>query len=83
MPLSAEMMLYEKRLYQPKSIEQLAERVSNVLDEYRMRHTMLTVREAVGLAQYHGLSTEKARLAALLHDCAKKPFDMPKKWVMR
>ena len=71
MPLSAEMLLYEKRLYQPKSIEQLAERVSNVLDEYRMRHTMLTVREAVGLAQYHGLSTEKARLAALLHDCAK------------
>lgn len=70
-PLSAEMLLYEKRLYQPKSIEQLAERVSNVLDEYRMRHTMLTVREAVGLAQYHGLSTEKARLAALLHDCAK------------
>ena len=83
-PLSAEMLLYEKRLYQPKSIEQLAERVSNVLDEYRMRHTMLTVREAVGLAQYHGLSTEKARLAALLQSLGvKRPFDMPKKWVMR
>lgn len=86
-PLSAEMLLYEKRLYQPKSIEQLAERVSNVLDEYRMRHTMLTVREAVGLAQYHGLSTEKARLAALLHDCAKlgreETVRYAEKWVMR
>ncbi len=71
-PLSAEMLLFTKSAcISPKSIEQLAERVSNVLDEYRMRHTMLTVREAVGLAQYHGLSTEKARLAALLHDCAK------------
>lgn len=71
MPLPAEMLLYEKRLYQPKEIERLAQRVAGVLDEYRMRHTMLTVREAVGLAKFHGLSTEKARLAALLHDCAK------------
>lgn len=48
---------------------------------------MLTVREAVGLAQYHGLSTEKARLAALCTTAqslgVKRPFDMPKKWVMR
>lgn len=86
-PLSAEMLLYEKRLYQPKSIEQLAERVSNVLDEYRMRHTMLTVREAVGLAQYHGFQQKKRGLRLFCTTAqslgVKRPFDMPKKWVMR
>jgi predicted HD superfamily hydrolase involved in NAD metabolism len=37
----------------------------------RLKHTLGTVKTAESLAARHGVSEEKARLAALLHDAAK------------
>lgn len=70
-PFGAEMCIYENLLYMPEDIKQIASRLASVLDTYRMRHTMLTVREAVGLASCYGIDGRKARLAAILHDCVK------------
>ena len=39
--------------------------------EHRFNHTMGVVKEAVRLAPKFGVDEEKARVAALLHDCAK------------
>ncbi|MBR5869027.1 MAG: bis(5'-nucleosyl)-tetraphosphatase (symmetrical) YqeK [Clostridia bacterium] len=44
------------------------------LSEYRMNHILGVVEEAALLAEIHGEDPEKARLAALLHDCTKE-FD--------
>ncbi|MEI7905085.1 MAG: bis(5'-nucleosyl)-tetraphosphatase (symmetrical) YqeK [Candidatus Firestonebacteria bacterium] len=37
----------------------------------KYRHTLRTARTAVRLAKLHGVNAGKARLAGLLHDCAK------------
>lgn len=71
LPLPAELILYENALYVPDDIKFIFEKLKTVLDEYRLRHTLLTVREAIGLAYRHGVDTKKARLAAILHDCVK------------
>ena len=42
------------------------------LSEYRMNHILGVVEEAEVLAGIHGEEPEKARLAALLHDCTKE-----------
>ena len=53
---------------------QLESRLSNK----RFRHTLGTVIEAEKLAKHYGVDENKARLAALLHDCAKE-FSADKK----
>jgi len=45
--------------------------LENKLSEKRFKHTLGVVETAVRLAKKYGIDTEKARLAALLHDCAK------------
>lgn len=51
-----------------KSIE---EKLKNTLDEERYRHTLGVSYTAAALAMAHGEDVQKARLAGLLHDCAK------------
>lgn len=45
--------------------------LKKMLKEDRYIHTLATQREAVKLAKHYEYDTEKASLAALLHDCAK------------
>jgi nicotinate-nucleotide adenylyltransferase len=46
--------------------------LQRILSEKRYRHTMGVIIEAEKLAAHYGESIEKARWAALLHDCAKE-----------
>ena len=54
-----------------KTIE---ETLRGELSEYRMNHILGVVEEAEILAEIHGEDPQKARYAALLHDCTKE-FD--------
>ena len=71
LPEGAERYLYENGLYLPADVRIKQEKLRAALNEERYAHTMGTVRAAVLLAQRYGAEGEKARLAALLHDCAK------------
>lgn len=57
-------------LYSEKT-ENIHNQLKEQLKPKRFRHTMGVVDTAVLLAQKWGCNLEKARLAALLHDCAK------------
>ena len=46
------------------------------LKHKRIPHVLVTEQEAIRLAERYGADVEKARAAALLHDCTKK-LDMP------
>lgn len=70
-PFQTELFIYENMLYMPDELKQIKEKLAGSLDPERLRHSLLTVREAILLAEKHGLDTEKARLCALVHDCAK------------
>ena len=72
-PRSVELYLYENVVYMPEQLIKLRASLCSVLKNKRITHTMLTVREAVRLAYHYGVDTEKARLAAMLHDCIKLP----------
>ncbi len=47
------------------------DKLRSSLDEYRFRHTLGVAYTSAALAMAHGCDIEKARLAGLLHDCAK------------
>ena len=51
--------------------EKIDHRMKKALSEERYRHTLGVVKTAVEMAERYGEDTEKARLAAYLHDCAK------------
>ncbi|MBO6061443.1 MAG: nicotinate (nicotinamide) nucleotide adenylyltransferase [Clostridia bacterium] len=72
-PLCTELTMYENAYYMPEIIQSIRSILKERLKRKRLAHTMLTVREAVRLAAHYGVDTEKARLAALLHDCIKLP----------
>nr|WP_157885429.1 bis(5'-nucleosyl)-tetraphosphatase (symmetrical) YqeK [Ndongobacter massiliensis] len=42
------------------------------LSAHRYRHVLGVVKVAAALADYYGVDVEQARMAAFLHDCAKK-----------
>lgn len=46
-------------------------KLRNMLNEKRYNHSMGVEREAVKLARIYGADIRKARIAGLLHDCAK------------
>lgn len=72
LPENAERFLYENGLYLPGDIRAMQEKLRSALNnEERYEHTMGTVRAAARLAERSGVCCKKARLAALLHDCAK------------
>lgn len=52
--------------------EEIREIIKSELSERRYRHVLGVVKEAERLALIHGADPEKARLAALLHDCTKE-----------
>ncbi|MBE6963425.1 MAG: nicotinate (nicotinamide) nucleotide adenylyltransferase [Ruminococcaceae bacterium] len=54
------------------SIEQLRCVAMSFLKHKRIPHVLGTEQEAVRLAERYGADVEKARIAALLHDCTKK-----------
>lgn len=69
-------------------IAQLTEKMKEVLDHKRMRHTLSVADTAACLAMCHGADPYKAYIAGLLHDCAKclknkkklelaKEYDLP------
>jgi nicotinate-nucleotide adenylyltransferase len=53
------------------SAEQLSGKISGLLSEKRHRHVVGTAECAVRLAQVYGQDTEKAYVAAMLHDCGR------------
>lgn len=53
------------------TIEQMTDKLRAVLEPRRFRHSLNVMETAVKLAEHHGADVEKARLAGLLHDCAK------------
>lgn len=68
---SVQSIIYETGVYFPKNIRLIQEKLKDVLNKKRYGHTMNTVLTAVELADRYGIDPDKARLAALLHDCAK------------
>lgn len=70
-PVPVERYIYEAGLYQPEEIRAMQHKLKESLQPKRYLHSMGVVRCAIGLAARYGENTEKARLAALLHDCAK------------
>jgi len=68
---SVERIVYEEGLYQPQEIRDIMDVLRRSLKHSRFVHSMGVVRCAVHLAEKYGESGGKARLAALLHDCAK------------
>lgn len=72
-PKEIELFIYEKALYMPDRIRRIRNSLCGRLGRKRLKHTMLTAREAVLLADIHGVDAEQARLAAVLHDCIKLP----------
>ena len=57
------------------SREALLEKMAELLPEKRLTHCLGVERAAIELAQRFGIDTEKAGLAGLLHDYAKKLSD--------
>ena len=57
------------------SREALLEKMAELLPEKRLTHCLGVERAAIELAKRFGVDTEKAGLAGLLHDCAKKLSD--------
>jgi len=55
--------------------EQIQKKLKKNLKPKRYRHTLGVVESAAKLAEYYGENIEKARYAALLHDCAKNFSD--------
>lgn len=70
-PLPVELFIYENGLYVPDSVKTIKDRLAGILSISRYRHTMLTVREAIALANRYEADADTARLAAILHDCMK------------
>ncbi len=52
-------------------LEQMEQKLKGMLTEKRYRHSLGVMETAVEMAEIFGVDTEKARLAGLLHDCAK------------
>ena len=68
-----ELFLYENAVYMPQELRDIRSKLAERLKRKRLNHTMLTACEAVKLASHYGADTQKARLAAILHDCIKLP----------
>lgn len=62
------------------SYETMDNKLQSALSIKRYKHTLGVVEEAVKLAKLYGVDEQKAKVAALLHDCAKDyPDDMKKR----
>ena len=70
-PPAVEWYIYEQALYVDQQLVQLTEAMRLVLKPSRFRHVIGVEMTAVQLVENLGADGTKARLAALLHDCAK------------
>ncbi len=50
----------------------IKEKLKEILSEYRYQHSLGVADASFLLAERHGVNTQKAYLAGLLHDCAKE-----------
>ncbi len=62
---------YERGTYFPPDVQRMQRQVRAALTPKRYTHTMGVVRTAAALAAQWGVDPRAARIAALLHDCAK------------
>ena len=70
-PPAVQSYIYENLLYQPEKIVSFAEKLKASLSPERYAHSLRTMATAIELAQRWGVDGQQARLAGLLHDCAK------------
>lgn len=70
-PDAAAHYIYSHGCYMPPEIRSCYERLRSELKPSRMEHTAYVVETAIGLAARFGVDPVKARIASLLHDCAK------------
>ena len=54
------------------TLNQMEEKLNNTLSERRYKHSIGVMEAAVKMAEHFGADVEKARIAGLLHDCAKE-----------
>jgi nicotinate-nucleotide adenylyltransferase len=71
MPDAVEQALYEGGAYFPESFRVLQDKSRAELSPKRFTHVCGTMRAAAKLAELWKQDPQKARIAALLHDCAK------------
>lgn len=71
LPAKVERYCYETGLYFPADVQQMQQKLRAGVNQKRYVHTMGTVRAAAQLAKLWHIDAQKARIAALLHDCAK------------
>jgi nicotinate-nucleotide adenylyltransferase len=71
MPPAVEQAVFEDGSYFPAQLHAMQEKVRQALSPKRYRHTCGTMRAAADLAALWRQDPKKARIAALLHDCAK------------
>jgi len=70
-PAPAAHYIYLRGCYQTKEIREYYDRLTKELKPQRMEHTAYVLETAIALASRYGVDASKARVAALLHDCAK------------
>jgi nicotinate-nucleotide adenylyltransferase len=71
LPDAVEQACYESGAYFPAEVRALQKKCRAALSKERYRHVAGTMRAAAALAERWNQDPEKARVAALLHDCAK------------
>ena len=71
LPETVEQAVYESGLYFPPDVRALQEKCRAALSAKRYTHTAGTMRAAASLSKAWGQDALRARVAALLHDCAK------------
>jgi nicotinate-nucleotide adenylyltransferase len=71
-PDSVEEYIFNEGLYLPDDIKAIFTDLKSQISTYRFCHTLGVMKTALSLAQVSGIEPRKARLAALLHDCAKE-----------
>ena len=71
MPEAVEQAVYEGGEYFPADVRALQQKCRAALNEQRYRHVCGTMRAAADLAALWQQDAKRARVAALLHDCAK------------
>ena len=71
-PQSVAEYIAEHRLYRQRTVDEMHEKLAQMIPGKRLKHSIGVMETAVRLAGAAGVDPEKARIAGLLHDCAKK-----------
>lgn len=64
-------IVYENGYYQEETVAAMQEKLRLSLNKKRYEHSVGTMCEAIALADRFGADRKKARIAGLLHDCAR------------